>query len=138
MSNGNAAPSCPVSNPQQKILSQKQPIAPDIAHVPTARDLASVITAINMMSNIVQHITRGTPQINNTYGTTIRLRSPPPEREPPPEYQPVTWKQVTRDYHEDEVENPDRPEQKVPIKTIKRVIWEEDTTGQRVVYKGRQ
>jgi hypothetical protein len=140
MSNGNglAAPSCPISNPQQKFLSQRQPVALDITNVPIARDLPSVITAINMMSSIIQHITRGTPQINNTYGTNIIFKSSPPDREPPPQYQPVRWKQITRDYSEDEVVNPDDDKQRISIKTIKRIIWQEDSTEQRVVYKGRQ
>jgi len=144
MSNGSAAPSCPIGYGQLKDTPQGQRGPQnigrtiDITSVPPARDLISAITAINQMNNIVQHITRGVPQINNTYGTSINFRSPRPDREPPPQYQPVTWKQIKRDYHDDEIENPERPDQKIQIKTIKRLIWQEDTTEQRVVYKGRQ
>jgi hypothetical protein len=143
MSNGDAAATCPVgygqyaTTPQGRAGPQKPPKVVDIAAVPTARDLISAITAINQMNHIVQHITRGTPQINNTYGPNIRFSSSPPDRDRP-EYQPVRWKQITRDYHDDEVVNPDNEKQRVQIKTIKRNIWQEDSTEQRVVYKGRQ
>lgn len=133
-----SAPSCPISNPQQKVLSQRQPLAPDIAHVPTAHDLLSVITAINQMNNIVQHITRGLPQINNFVVPSVRISSEPPERQEPPQYPQITWNEISRDYHDDEVVNPDDEKQRVEIKTLARIIWQEDTTEQRVVYKGRR
>jgi hypothetical protein len=131
------APSCPISTSQQKVTTVGAPPGVEIAHVATARDLRSVITALNQMSNIVQNITRGAPQINNTVFPSVNFRSTPPPREPPPQYQRVTWKEIMREYHDDEIVNPDNEDQKVEIKTIKRIRWQEDVTEQRVVYRGR-
>lgn len=137
MSNGNGsvAATCPVSRSQPKITTQPRGVG--VAAVPVAHDLRSVITAINAMSNIVQTVTRGLPQINNTYDTIINFQSTPPEREPPPQYPRITWKEIIRDYTDNEVVNPDDETQRVAIQTIVRVIWQEEFLERRVVYNGR-
>jgi len=123
------APHCPISRNGPLQGSRIQPPALDVAHVPTARDLPTVLTAINIMNNIVQHITNGAPQINNT-GT------PPVQQPPPPSYNRLTWKEVYRTYTENEVVNPEDHEQKIKIKVLSSVYFQEQTSGHQLAYGG--
>jgi hypothetical protein len=88
-----------------------------------------VINAINQMNNIIQSITHGAPQINNT-------RFPSEAQAPPPEYARLTWEEAGRDYADSEVVNPDDESQSIKIKVISRVFFQEKATEHQLVYEG--
>jgi hypothetical protein len=131
--NGSVAPSCPISRSQPTQMPRN---LPDIAAIPPVRDLRSVITAINAMNNIVQHLTRGAPQINNIRFAPIPGQ-PDPVPDPPPQYERTTWVEVDRDYADNKVVNPDDSEQYVEIKTLSYIKWRDETTGHWLVYRGQ-
>jgi hypothetical protein len=130
------APNCPISHDQPKGLP-RQPYAIDVAAIPpAAHDLKSVITAINAMNNVVQHITRGTPQVNNTYLPSVKS----PDEQPPEklDYVSQTWREVRREWSSGRVVNPDDDSQYVEIKTISNIKWLEDVTEHQLVYMGHK
>jgi hypothetical protein len=79
------------------------------------------------MNSVIQHITIGVPVINNI-GT-------PPVQQPTYGYKRVTWKEVSRNYQEQEVINPDNKDQKIKIKTLSQVNWIESTSGHQLTYQ---
>ena len=133
MSNG-TAPSCPVSYSQMKGTTHRSKPALDIATIPPARDLPSVITAINAINNVVQHLTRGQPQINNIRFPAIQAE-PDPVMPPAPQYARYTWYETNRSYTDGKVVNPDDESQYVKVKTIATISWDENVTGNRLRYK---
>jgi len=138
MSNNTIAPSCPISFNQQPQRSHRQPASVDINAVPPATNLRTVINAINMINNVVQHITRGTPQVNNIYPAKTE-GVPPPTPPKPPKYDDITWRETKRDYHKQKVRNPDAEkgtEQYVEISALSRIQWTEDVTGHKLIYVG--
>lgn len=132
------APSCPISHSQQIPGARRQPAGVDISTIPVARDLRSVITAINAISNVVMHITRGAPQVNNIYPTNVNgIPSPVDQRPPSPRYGNISWQEESRTVQQQQVTNPDKETGgHVDIETISRVEWAEANTWNTLVYEG--
>lgn len=131
MSNG-VAPSCPISH-SQPTQRTPQPPGVDIATVPHATDLRSVINALRALKLALQNITKGAPQVNNIYPplefgfTTLQ----------PFQYQRITWTETSRSYRQQTIVNPDNPSYGVPIKTLVSVTWRESATGHTLQYTGQ-
>ena len=138
MSNG-AAPTCPISYSQP---TQPTPqIKATTAAIPRAHNLITVILAINRMNNVIQNITRGAPQINNTRnisgGGENAQTSPVDGRQPFPGYAGGTWQETNRNYNSTKLVNPDTPSQSISIKTIGSITFTESETGNTLVYTGQ-
>jgi hypothetical protein len=129
------APVCPVSH-SEPTSRRFQPPGVDITHLPHVSDLKSVINVLNQMNNVVQHITRGTPQINNVYPTTI-TGVPAPKEGPNITYGQVRWREIDRQYETQKLVNPDDKDQSIPIKTLARITWQDDASENRLVYEGQ-
>jgi hypothetical protein len=128
------APACPVSR-SQPTQKPSQPSHVEVAAIPLAHDLRSAINALNIMSSVVQQVTRGAPQVNNVYPLTAG-GVPAPAKDPSPEYERLIWEESSRGYVEQKLINPDDREQFIWIKTIGDVIWREKSTGHQLFYWG--
>lgn len=131
------APYCPTSYSQPTTDRRRlqQPGQTDIPTIPPAHDLRSVITAINQMNNVFQHITRMPTQINNVYPPTI-AGIPAPPKGPTPTYARLTWQEGGRNYNKQKVVNPEDKTQFIEINTISSVGWYETATGHTLRYDG--
>jgi hypothetical protein len=131
------APYCPISysepGPTRRAGQPGQTVIPTI---PPAHDLRSVITAINQMNTVVQHITRMPTQINNVYPPTEE-GVPAPTLPPTPQYAQMSWQEGGRNYNSQKVVNPDDKSQKVEIKTISSIGWFDSATGHTLRYDGQ-
>jgi hypothetical protein len=140
------APSCPVSFPQATpgapVFRRGDPfVRPGILHdlinsIPRAHDLPSVINALNIMNNVITHIARGSPAINNVYpqgGASVTLKGT--DDKPPG---PQDWEYADRDYQGQKLYNPDNEKQYVQMKIITSVMWQNYNSDAALIYDGPQ
>jgi hypothetical protein len=138
------APSCPISIGQIGQASFRQQLAAfpkpalikDLVNkIPPAHDLPSVITAINHINNIVTLITRGEPQVNNTYvqgQPSVILKGDDFN----PHYTKEDWVLEGREYVTQKLKNPDNEDQYIEIKTLKLVVFFNSNDSSRLNYDG--
>lgn len=146
------APSCPISysnaispdaplyHPGGKGLDPYQFARPyslqhHINSIPIAIDLPSAIRALNIMNNIITQITHSAPILNNTVipgGGSVLLQG----IDHNPGYIRADWIEENREYETRHVVNPDDTEQKVAIKVLTRVDFNNANTGDLLMYEG--
>jgi hypothetical protein len=129
----NLAPACPVSYGQMQ--TGRQWFADLVNSIPRAHDLNSAIRALNIINNVVTQITHGAPQVNNVYpsgngGVTIV----PGSNVSP--YPASDWVEQGREYKMVRLENPDNPQQFIPLKVITLVTFVSEATGHQLIYEG--
>jgi hypothetical protein len=123
------APSCPISIGQIGQASFRAQLAAYpkpaqiknlVNQIPRAHDLPTVITAINRINNIVTIITRGEPQVNNTYvqgKPSVILKG----QDFNPRYQQADWVLEGRQYEQRKIKNPEDEDQFIEIRILKTV-----------------
>lgn len=136
------AASCPISNSQfpygrqwgsgdpRSHLGTLQDL---INTIPRAHDLPSAIQAINIMNSIISRLTRGEPQVNNTYvpGTpSVILKG----QDNNPHYGPADWMEESRHYRKQKLFNPDDPTQFIVINVLNSVMFYNPNTNYRLQY----
>ena len=116
--------------------SRVQTLKDLIDSIPRAHDLQSVIKALNIINNIIMHLTRGTPAINNVYeqgrGANIILKGDDND----PGFINADWIEETRVYKKQKMINPDDPSMFIEINVLNFVAFRNDNTAARFTYIG--